>query len=363
MLCARDYERLARQAIAAPAFEYIAGGSGQGRVAQANEAAFADWAIQPRLLRDVRAGRLDVQLAGVRLEHPILLAPWAHHALVHAGAEIETARGAHAAGACLVGSTLSNCTLEDIARSTPGPKWFQLYFQPQREVTGDLVARARSAGYQALMVTLDAPVQVPGLDSQRAGFRLPPACVAANLAGYPQPAPVALRAGQSRIFDGFMQWAPRWPDLEWLLETAHIPVWVKGVLHPEDAVALKDRGVAGIVVSNHGGRALEEAPASLDALPAIRAAVGTDYPVLFDGGIRSGADVFKAVALGADAILVGRLQPYALSVAGALGVAHMVKLLREELEVTMALAGCGSMVQIRAATLQRRPQRAAHTGA
>jgi isopentenyl diphosphate isomerase/L-lactate dehydrogenase-like FMN-dependent dehydrogenase len=144
-----------------------------------------------------------------------------------------------------------------------------------------------------------------------------------------------------------MQQAPRWDDLDWLLSQTALPVWVKGVLHPDDARALQARGVAGVVVSNHGGRGLDGAPASLHALPAVRQAVGKSFPLLFDGGIRSGTDVFKALALGADAVLVGRLQVYALSVAGALGVAHMLQLLRDELEICMAQAGCATLDDIR----------------
>ncbi|MBC7455266.1 MAG: alpha-hydroxy-acid oxidizing protein, partial [Massilia sp.] len=152
---------------------------------------------------------------------------------------------------------------------------------------------------------------------------------------------------------GVMGDAPTWLDLAWLLTQTSLPVWVKGVLHPDDACALRQLGVAGIVVSNHGGRSLDGAPASLDALSPIRAALGAGFPVLLDSGVRSGADVFKALALGADAVLIGRLQLYALSVAGALGVAHMIKLLREELEMCMALAGCATVAEIDATALVR----------
>ena len=149
-----------------------------------------------------------------------------------------------------------------------------------------------------------------------------------------------------------MREAPTWADLEWLLSQASLPVIVKGVLHPQDAQKIKAMGCAGIIVSNHGGRSLDGAPASIDCLAKIRAAVGDDYPILFDGGIRSGLDIFKAIALGADAVLIGRLQVYALSVAGALGVAHMLRLLREELELCMALAGCASLSDIRNTQLE-----------
>ena len=262
------------------------------------------------------------------------------------GGELESARAAHATDSCMVSSTLSSCRLEDIARVAGPQRWFQLYFQPRRDDTRELLARAEAAGYGAIVVTLDAAIQAASLRALRAGFRMPADCVAANLRDHPAAGKVALDAGQSRIFQGVMADAPTWRDLEWLLAETTLPVWVKGVLHPHDARALHQLGVAGLVVSNHGGRGLDGAPASLDALPAIRAAVGAGFPLLLDGGIRSGSDVFKALALGADAVLVGRLQMYALSVAGALGVAHMITLLREELEVCMALAGCATVADI-----------------
>jgi isopentenyl diphosphate isomerase/L-lactate dehydrogenase-like FMN-dependent dehydrogenase len=181
---------------------------------------------------------------------------------------------------------------------------------------------------------------------------MPADCIAANLRPEPAVQPPET-PGDSRIFQGLMRAAPTWDDLAWLMAQTSLPVWVKGVLHPDDALALRAAGAAGIVVSNHGGRSLDGAPASLAMLPAVRAAVGDEYPLLLDGGIRSGTDIFKALALGADAVLVGRLQLYALSVAGALGVAHMIKLLREELEVCMALAGCATLDDIDSGALVR----------
>ncbi|MBX3651752.1 MAG: alpha-hydroxy-acid oxidizing protein [Burkholderiales bacterium] len=351
--CALDYAVMAPQFIPGPVFEYIAGGSGQGGTAAANAAAFAGWAVYPRLLRDVAAGHTKVTLSGAELPHPLLLAPVALQKLVHPLGELETARAAEAAGSCMIGSTLSSFSLEEIARSAGPAKWFQLYLQPQRESTLDLVRRAEAAGYDAVVLTLDAVIQVASLRALRAGFRMPDDVVPANLKDYPRPGQRRPDAVQSRVFQGAMRDAPTWGDLEWLLSQTTLPVWIKGVLHPEDARALKARGVAGLVVSNHGGRGLDGAPASLDAIAAVRAAVGPDYPLLLDGGIRSGSDVFKALALGADAVLVGRLQVYALGVAGALGVAHMLKLLLEELEVCMALAGCATLADIHRSSLLR----------
>lgn len=355
--CAQDYEQLAPRFMALPTFEYIAGGSGAGVTTAANRAAFARWAVLPRILRNVGHGHTRLKLAGRPFEHPILLAPVAFQTLAHPNGEIDSARAAQALAATMVSSTLSSFSVEDIgAAIAPGAHWFQLYFQPGRAATLQLLRRAEAAGVGAIVVTVDAVIQAPGSRALRAGFRMPPDCVAPNLPPAHTPPPL-LETGDSRIFKGLMAAAPNWDDLAWLLSETALPVWVKGVLHPDDARQALLLGAAGIVVSNHGGRGLDGAPASLDALRAIRAAVGEHVPLLFDGGIRSGADIFKALALGADAVLVGRLQVYALAVAGALGVAHMLRCLREELEMCMALAGCATLEQIDGACLWRNEDR------
>lgn len=348
--CAADYESLARDRLPAPLLAHLAGGSGEGVTVAANRQAYARHAIVPRLLAGVSRGSTRVRLAGRDYAHPFLLAPLAHQRLVHPRGELATARGAAAADACMVLSTLSSFRLEEVATAADGAKWFQLYFQPRRDDTLDLVERARSAGYEALVVTLDTPVQPPNLAALRAGFQLPADALAAHL-----PATQALPATTdgSRVFQGLMARAPTWDDLEWLVANARLPVWVKGVLDADDARRLVAAGAAGLVVSNHGGRSLDGAPASLAALPAVRAAVGDDVPLLLDGGIRSGTDAYKALALGADAVLVGRLQVYALALGGALGVAHLLRTLREELEVCMALTGCATPAEVRQAARVR----------
>lgn len=349
--CAEDYECVAAQFLAHAPHAYLAGGSERGLALARNRAAFAAWTVWPRLLRDVSAGHTRVTLGGHELSHPVLLAPIAYQALFHSDAELASARAAAATDSVLVLSTLSSLSLEAVAPHAGPQRWFQLYLQPERDVTRDLLARAAASGYRAIVVTLDAPVQPASHRALRAGFRLPPDLVAENLAAYAPPAATAPAQGPSRILNGLMRQAPTWDDLEWLQANCSLPLWVKGVLHPDDARRLARMGVAGIVVSNHGGRALDDSPATLTALPAIRAALPRPYPVLLDGGIRRGADVFKAIALGADAVLAGRLQACALAVAGALGVAHMIKLLREELELCMALAGCATLADITPAAL------------
>jgi len=346
VLCAADYEHAAAQVLDPAVMHYIAGGAGEERSLLANRQAFARRAILPQLLRDVRGGHTRLKLLGQTRAHPLLLAPVAFQRLVHDLGETETARSAEATDTVMTVSTLSSLTLETVAATAPGAKWFQLYFQPSRAVTADLVRRAAAAGYEAIVLTVDAPIQSPGRRAVRAGFVRPDHVRPANLVGYPEPDQMVLSAEQSLILDGLMREAPTRGDLAWLLEISPLPVLVKGVLRADDAVALKAAGVAGIVVSNHGGRALDAVPAPLAVLPAMRAAVGPDYPLLLDSGIRSGTDAFMALALGADALMIGRLQVYALAVGGALGVAHMLRLLREELELCMALAGCATLADI-----------------
>jgi len=346
---ARDYVEVAREFMREPCYEYVTGGSAAGITAARNLRAFESLSAHPRLMRDLGDAHTRVVLPGAPLAHPVLLAPVAHQLLAHPGAERETARGASVTGTCLVASTLSTCTLEEIASAGgDSPRWFQLYLQPDPAVTADLVRRAERAGYSALVITVDAALQVPGQRALQSDFRMPPAAKPGNLRDYPVAATVAADVGEGRLLRATARNTPTWRQLLEVREQTSLPVWIKGVMHPEDAVAIRDRGFAGAVVSNHGGRGLDGAPASLEVLPSLRRAVGPDYPLLFDGGIRSGLDAFHAISQGADAVMVGRLQVYALAVAGALGVAHMLRLLREELEVCMALTGCGSIAAIRA---------------
>jgi isopentenyl diphosphate isomerase/L-lactate dehydrogenase-like FMN-dependent dehydrogenase len=350
---AQDYAALAPHFMAPSHLAYISGGSGYGHSVAANAGAFAQWAIYPRLLRDVSHGHTRIGLAGEDYAHPLFLAPVAFHKLAHAGGEIDTARAAQATDTCMIASTQSAYSLEDTAAA--GPRcWFQLYLLPRRDDTLHLLRRAEAAGYRAIVLTVDAPIQVANRRAMAAGFQLPPDVAAVNLRGYDlTPRFAGTSDGESRFFQGAMRGAPGWDDIRWVIGQTRLPVWVKGVLHPDDALALRDAGVAGIAVSNHGGRSLDGAPSGLDVLAAIRAAVGAGFPVMYDGGIQSGSDAFKALALGANAVAVGRLQLYALSVAGALGVAHMLKLLREELEICMAMAGCATVGEIGGGALLR----------
>ncbi|MDO6564135.1 alpha-hydroxy acid oxidase [Amphritea sp. 1_MG-2023] len=351
--CAADYETLAQAFIRADILTYIAGGSGHDITLRSNAAAFQHWSIIPRLLRNLDAANTRTQLLGKTFQHPILFAPVAYQTLVHPQGEMATAYAAEATDSAMLASTLSSVTLEQIATRSHLDRWFQLYFQPNPDDTDALIKRAIAAGYQAIVVTMDAAVQAPSIRAIRAGFQRPDSIMAANLVQQ-QPQPTAQQASeQNDIFRRYQQHAPSLAALKKLIDESSLPVIIKGVLHPDDARQLKTLGAAAIIVSNHGGRTLDGAPASLAMLPSIRAAVGDDFPLLLDSGIRSGSDIFKAIALGADAVLIGRLQLYSLSVAGALGVAHMMKLLREELTLCMAMSGCATVADIKATVLHK----------
>lgn len=352
VVCASDYELLAPNFIAPDKMAYISGGSGHDLTLEQNLRAFSDYSITPRVMRDVSNGNTKTVMLGQPFQHPIFLAPVAYQALVHSQAEVASACAAEATDSCIVASTLSSASLEQIAEHEGPDRWFQLYFQPRQEDTQSLIQRAIRAGYKAIVVTVDAAIQAPSLRAIRAGFKFPKHIKPANTAHQNPAVPPVMTADQSPVFQSYMQNVPSREQLKKLINESPIPVIIKGILHPEDAQELKAMGAAGIIVSNHGGRTLDGAPSSLSALPAIREAVGEEFPLLLDSGIRSGSDIFKAIALGADAVLIGRLQVYALSVAGALGVAHMLKLLREELELSMAIAGCSTINQIKQTHLQ-----------
>ncbi len=341
-----DYERHCQLCLEWSRFEYLASGAADELTLSRNSRAFASIDILPRVLRSLGDGSTSTRLLGRTLRHPILLGPLAHQRLFHPDGELATARAAAATDTCLVASTLASVSLESMAQSGGDNLWFQLYFQTTRSATLELVKRAEAAGYAAIMVTVDAPVSGARNRIQRSGFSLPRDARPANLV-YPEgAAPMRLGPDDSLIFQGLMPQAPSWDDLHWLASRIELPIVVKGVLHPRDARAAEQAGLDGVVVSNHGGRCLDTLPATIEALPRIRAAVNPEFPVLLDGGIRRGTDIFKALALGANGVLVGRPQAWALTVAGALGVAHMLRLLREELELTMALAGTARIADI-----------------
>jgi len=342
-----DYERHARARVPAPAWAYLDGAAADGQTARANLAAYGRIALRSRVLRDLRGGHTRVELLGDVFDAPILVAPVAHQKLAHPEGELATVLGAGAARAGMVVSTQASASIEDVAAAAHAPLWFQLYIQHDREFTAHLVRRAEAAGCRALVLTVDAPVAGLRNAEQRAGFAMPDHARAVNLDGLRLPPARAARAGESAVFGaGLLDGAPTWKDLAWLAGLTRLPVLVKGILDPDDAREALAHGARGIIVSNHGGRALDGLPATVDALPAVAAAVAGRAPVLVDGGVRRGTDVLKALALGASAVLVGRPVVHGLATAGAVGVAHVLHLLRSELEVAMALTGCRTLADI-----------------
>ncbi|MFV3074988.1 alpha-hydroxy acid oxidase [Niveispirillum fermenti] len=342
--CLADYEPLAHERMTAAAWAYFAGGAGDEWTLRENVAAFARLPLRSRVLRDLCGGGTQTTLFGTVLPAPILLAPVAFQRMLNPDGELATVLAAGALDTAVVVSTQASTRLEDIAAQAQAPLWFQLYIQPDREFTAGLIHQAEAAGYRALVVTVDAPVNGLRNREQRAGFVLPPGIGPVNLRGLrpPPPGPPdALLFGTP-----LLEQAPTWADLAWLRGLTRLPILLKGITDPDDARRAVDAGMDGVIVSNHGGRALDGMPASIDLLPAVAAAAGHAVPVLMDGGIRRGADVLRALALGARAVLIGRPYIFALAAAGAPGVAHVIRILRAELELAMALTGCRDIAGI-----------------
>lgn len=340
VVSAADYERRAVNHIDAAAWAYLQGGAADELTIRANLEAWSAATLRPRVLADVRGGHTRCTLFGQTLAHPIILAPVASQRLFHPDGELATTLAAAVMQGAAVVSTQASHTLEHIASASDGLLWFQLYWQGNRDATLALVERAEAAGYRALVLTVDAPVSGVRNREQRAAFSLP--AEMANLNVPPVQLPMTPE-GERVVFNGLMAVAPTWDDVAWLVKHTRLPLVLKGILHPDDAKKAVEIGAGGIVVSNHGGRVLDTVPATFYALPEIAAAVNGAVPVLVDGGIRRGTDIIKARALGATAVMIGRPYIHALSVAGALGVAHLIRLLREELEIAMALAGCKTL--------------------
>ncbi len=343
-----DYEALARERMTPEAWAYLEGGAADEITVRENRTAFDRLRLRGRVLAPLAGGHTRVTLCGHTFEHPIFVAPMAYQKLAHAEGEWAMALGSAAVRAGMIGSLHASVALEDIAQvEATAPRWFQLGILPDREFTRALVRRAEAAGYQALVVTVDAAVSGVRNRQNRAGFRLPPGIEAVNLRGAKSAGLVEAKAGESAVFGGSLAaTAPTWKDLEWLQALTTLPVLVKGIMSPEDAAQAVAQGAAGVIVSNHGGRTLDTLPATIEVLPGIADAVGGRVPILLDGGIRRGTDVLKALALGAQAVLVGRPCIHGLAAAGAPGVAHVLTILRAELEAAMALTGCATLAQV-----------------
>jgi isopentenyl diphosphate isomerase/L-lactate dehydrogenase-like FMN-dependent dehydrogenase len=333
-----DYERLAEETLDEASFGYFAGGAGDEHAVRGNIEAFNQWRLRPRVLVDVAEVTTETTVLGTDVSMPIIAAPVAFQRMAHPEGELAVARGAAAAGTLMCLSSLATSSPGDVGRSVDAPRWFQLYWHPDRGVTKQMLDQARGAGFNAVVLTVDLPVLGPRERDLRTGFALHPEYRMEVYASALGDLGVVTPTIASTLVDASLTWR----DLEWLHEHAGLPVIAKGILTAEDAVLAAEHGCAAVVVSNHGGRQLDRAVASLDALPEVVDAVGDRVEVLVDGGIRRGTDVAIALALGARAVLVGRPVAWGLAVSGAEGVQHVLELLRDELLLALALLGCGT---------------------
>jgi 4-hydroxymandelate oxidase len=332
-----DFELAARECLPHAAYEFIAAGAADEITLRWNREAFQRIRLRPRVLEDVSSIDTRVDVAGETLPFPILLAPVAYQRVLHPEGEIAVARGAGAAGATYVVSTACTASIEEIAAAASAPLWLQIYVQQDRGYTKDLVSRAEAAGVRAFCLTVDTPVIGTRNRQARSGFTVPPELDTPHLDAEGRGRLSAVSAKREPI---------TWSDVEWIRSIARRPLLLKGILDAKDADKAVSAGADGIIVSNHGARNLDSTPATIEALPEVAQRVAGRVPVLFDGGIRRGTDVVKALALGAKAVMIGRPYAFALAAAGADGVARAISILREELETAMALLGRRSIAAL-----------------
>ena len=349
------WEARARETLEQGPFDYVAGGAGSESTIRANREAFERHRLRPRMLVGTAERDLSVEVLGLRSPAPFLLAPVGVLSILHPEKELGVARASKATGVPMILSSAASTALEEVAVELgDAQRWFQLYWWSDRELAGSLVDRAAAAGYGAVVVTLDTLTlgwrerdlengYLPFLGGEGLAQFFSDPFFRARLDAAPEE---DLQTASLMALAAFPNLALTWSDLDWLRARTDLPILVKGVLRSDDARLALEHGVDGIVVSNHGGRQVDGAIASLDALVEVREEVGPDATVLMDGGIRRGADVLKALALGADAVLLGRLYAYGLAVGGAAGVEAVIRQLAAELDLTMALAGVRSVREL-----------------
>jgi isopentenyl diphosphate isomerase/L-lactate dehydrogenase-like FMN-dependent dehydrogenase len=335
----KDFEALARPKLSDEAYAYIAGGAADEVSLADNVDAFRAWRLRPRVLVDVSRVDLSTDMLGASVTMPVALAPIAQQRFAHPEAETASAAAAAEAGILFCLSTLSSCSIEEVAETGAG-RWFQLYVNRDRRVSEDMMLRAAGSGYEAIVLTVDLPVAgwrerefkaKVGMDLDDLG----------NLKGLP-----GGEEGLRKLVDDLLDRSVTWDDIAWAKEVSGLPVVVKGILTGEDARLAAEHGADGIVVSNHGGRQLDRVPAAIDVLEECVDAVGGRARVYMDGGVRRGTDVVTALALGADAVLLGRPYVYALAAGGRDGVVRALRILREEIENAMALLGVVDVASI-----------------
>ncbi|HEX7285738.1 MAG TPA: alpha-hydroxy acid oxidase [Candidatus Angelobacter sp.] len=330
----QEFEELAQSRMPSMALSYVSGGAADEITLRANVEDWKKVRLKPTVLVDVSQVNLGTKLLGQKLALPVMLAPAAFHRLCHPEGELATVAGANQAQASFVLSTYSTVAVEEVAAAATQPLWFQLYAQSDRELTRQIVERAQAAGCKALCVTVDTPVLGARNRESRSQFKLPPDFKLPNLAFEP-----TARATGKAVADQLLAPTLTWKEIEWLRSIMSIPLLLKGVMNPDDAARAADAGVAAIMVSNHGGRNLDTLPSTAEALPRIADKLGGRLPIIVDGGIRRGTDILKAIAMGAQAVMIGRPYLHGLAVRGAAGVARVIEILKIELQMAMALTG------------------------
>ncbi len=337
------------------AWDYYASGAGDEVTLRENRAAFERWKLRPRMLVDVSHRDLSTQIIGQNQQLPILIAPTAFQCLAHPEGEIATAKAATNLGVGMVLSTMATKSIEEVAEvSQGGNRWFQLYVHKDRGLTRALVERAYNSGYTAICLTVDAPFLGRREKDTRNQFALPPELKLANITTL-KDLNITEKYGESGLFAYFAEQldpALTWQDVEWLQSLSPLPLVIKGILRDDDAIRAVEHGAKAVIVSNHGGRQLDGAIATIDALNEVVEAVGDKVEVLMDGGIRRGIDILKVLALGAKAVLIGRPILWGLTVAGEMGVRHILEILRDELDLAMALSGCAKLSDIDASLVR-----------
>ncbi|XP_059613550.1 uncharacterized protein LOC132259799 [Phlebotomus argentipes] len=344
-----DYKERAWKLLPKSPLDYYKSGAGNEYSLRLNESAFDKIRIRPTFMKDVSKRTTRTSVMGLDLDTPIAIAPTAMQRMAHPDGEVANARAAASSGVLFTLSTIATSSIEEVAAATPeSNKWFQLYIYRDRELTQSLVRRAEKGGFKAIVLTVDAPLFGLRRSDIRNKFSLPSHLQLANFVGEK-----ATGVRHSKEGSGLMEYVNKqfddsitWEDLKWLVKFTKLPVIAKGILTAEDALSAVRCGCQGIIVSNHGARQIDGVPASIEALPEVVAAVGDRVTVMMDGGIRQGTDVFKALALGAKLVFVGRPAIWGLAVDGQTGVENILKILKKELDICMAIAGCATVPEI-----------------
>ena len=347
MLNVFEFEEAAGKALDPLAWDYYRSGAWGEWTVKANRDAWDRLRIWHRVMVDVSRRDSSLKLFGASLPFPLLIAPTALHRLAHDEGEVATARAASALKVPMILSSLSSVAIEDVCKATTAPVWMQLYVSKDREFTISLAERARAAGCSAIVLTTDTPVWGMRERDVRNGWKLPPGISVVNLVRPNHDGPTGHDgAGIGAALGWTIDASLNWRDLRWLVDRVRLPIIVKGLCRGEDASRALDAGARGVIVSNHGGRQLDGAPPTAESLPEVIRAINGRAPVLVDGGIRRGADILRALALGANAVCIGRPILWGLATAGSAGVERVLEIFKTEFDLTMALSGCRSLSEI-----------------